>query len=159
MERLNQWLTLIANLGILVGIVFLAIEIQQNTNSLELNRQIALAEAYATRNNTVQDSQVEAALSPDFGEIFVKWEKGGNKALTEVELFRITSWETARLFRIESQYIMWEQGLLDREFIENLREITRRSAPGWRELGLVWIAHGGFRREIEKTLEELDGRK
>ena len=54
---------------------------------------------------------------------------------------------------------MWEQGLLDREFIENLREITRRSAPGWRELGLVWIAHGGFRREIEKTLEELGGGK
>ena len=159
MERLNQWLTLIASVGVLVGIVFLAIEIRQNTNSLELNRQIALAEAYATRNNTVQDAQVEAAISPDFGEIFVKWERGGNNVLTEAELFRITSWETARLFRIESQYIMWEQGLLDREFIENLREITRRSAPGWRELGLVWIAHGGLRREIEKTLEELDGGK
>ena len=78
MERLNQWFTLIASLGVLVGMVFLAIEIQQNTNSLEMNRQIALAEAYATRNNTVQGSQVEAALSPDFGEIFVKWERGGS---------------------------------------------------------------------------------
>jgi len=63
-----------------------------------MNRQIALADAYATRNNTVQDSQIQAALSPDFGEIFVKLQHDGNAALTVAELFRITSWETARLF-------------------------------------------------------------
>jgi hypothetical protein len=31
MERINQWLTLVANLGVIAGIVFLAYEIQQNT--------------------------------------------------------------------------------------------------------------------------------
>jgi hypothetical protein len=140
----------------MVGVVFLAIEIQQNTNSLELNRQIALADAYATRNNTVQDSHTQAALSPDFADLFVKWRRGGNAALTEAELFRVTSWETARLFRIESQYIMWEQGLLKQEFIDNLREITQRSVGGWLDLDLTWIAHGGFREEIEIALQQLD---
>ena len=51
---------------------------------------------------------------------------------------------------------MWEQGLLKQDFIDNLREITRRSVGGWRELDITWIAHGGFREEIEKALSQLD---
>lgn len=33
-DRLNKWLTLVANLAILGGLVFLALEIQQNTNAI-----------------------------------------------------------------------------------------------------------------------------
>jgi hypothetical protein len=33
MDKLNKWLTLTANIGVLAGIVFLAIEINQNTES------------------------------------------------------------------------------------------------------------------------------
>ena len=32
MERLNQWLTLIANFGVILGIVFVVIEVRQNTD-------------------------------------------------------------------------------------------------------------------------------
>ena len=32
LSELNEWLSLIANVGVLAGIIFLAIEIQQNTN-------------------------------------------------------------------------------------------------------------------------------
>jgi hypothetical protein len=159
MDKLNQWLTLLANVGVLVGIIFLAIEIQQNTHSLEMNRQIALADAYATRNNTVQASQVAAAMSPDFGDIFAKWQRGGSEALTDAERFRVRSWETARLFRLESQYIMWEQGLLEEEFADTLRDITLRSAEGWRDLQILWIPSGGYREEIERALREIDRRQ
>jgi hypothetical protein len=51
---------------------------------------------------------------------------------------------------------MWEQGLLKQEFIDNLREITQRSVGGWLDLDLTWIAHGGFRKEIEIALQQLD---
>ena len=34
---LNKWLTLIANISVVVGIVFLAIEVRQNTQTLEQN--------------------------------------------------------------------------------------------------------------------------
>jgi hypothetical protein len=156
MEKLNQWLTLLANIGVLVGIVFLAIEIQQNTNNLEINRQVALTEAYANRSSTVQEAQVAAALSSDFGEIYVKWQRGGSEALTESERFRVLSWETARMFRLESQYIMWEQGLLEEEFIDTLRDITMRNVEGWRDLGILWTPSGGFREEVERALQEID---
>ena len=31
MDRLNQWLTLAANVGVLLGIIFVAVEVRQNT--------------------------------------------------------------------------------------------------------------------------------
>ena len=35
MERLNQWLTLVANFGVVIGIVFLAYEMRLNTESMK----------------------------------------------------------------------------------------------------------------------------
>ena len=32
-DRLNRWLTLIANLGVVAGLVFLAVELNQNTKA------------------------------------------------------------------------------------------------------------------------------
>lgn len=43
MDKLNTWLTLIANIGVLAGIVFLAIEIRTNT---ETNR-IGIQESFS----------------------------------------------------------------------------------------------------------------
>ena len=34
-DKFNSWLTLLANVGVLAGIVFLALEIKQNTQMLE----------------------------------------------------------------------------------------------------------------------------
>jgi len=41
-DGLNQWLTLAANFGVLVGIVFLALEIRQNTDHLALQLEFAV---------------------------------------------------------------------------------------------------------------------
>ena len=41
LDRLNQWLTLLANFGVVAGIVFLAVEIRQNQALLEQNQQTA----------------------------------------------------------------------------------------------------------------------
>jgi hypothetical protein len=41
-ERLNRWLTLAANVGVLVGIVFLALEIRQNSDHLALQLEFAV---------------------------------------------------------------------------------------------------------------------
>ena len=34
LEKVNHWLTLLANVGVLVGIVFLVIEVRQNTEAI-----------------------------------------------------------------------------------------------------------------------------
>jgi hypothetical protein len=35
LSAINDWLTLAANIGVLAGIIFLAMEIQQNTTAMD----------------------------------------------------------------------------------------------------------------------------
>jgi hypothetical protein len=35
LDNLNKWLTLLANLGVMAGVIFLAIEVRQNQGMLE----------------------------------------------------------------------------------------------------------------------------
>jgi len=43
-EKLNSWLTLAANVGVIAGIVFLAIEIRQNSDAVRAQTKAQLAE-------------------------------------------------------------------------------------------------------------------
>ena len=38
-DKLNRWLTLVANLAVVAGIIFLAMEIRQNNSMVELEQQ------------------------------------------------------------------------------------------------------------------------
>jgi len=44
LDDLNKWLTLAANVGVLAGIIFLAIELQQNTNMMQAQTRQAITE-------------------------------------------------------------------------------------------------------------------
>jgi len=44
LEKLNKWLTLLANIGVLAGIIFLAIEIRQNSDAIRAQTRAQLAE-------------------------------------------------------------------------------------------------------------------
>lgn len=43
-DRLNKWLTLAANIGVIAGIVFLAIEIRQNSDAVRAQTRTQLSE-------------------------------------------------------------------------------------------------------------------
>lgn len=43
-EKLNRWLTFLANVGVIAGIVFLAVEIRQNSNAIRAQTRAQLAE-------------------------------------------------------------------------------------------------------------------
>jgi hypothetical protein len=137
---------------VIAGIVVIAIEIQQNTQSFEAKSDFTISDTY--RNEIVQDTLVQAALSPNFPEFYARWQRNGLGSLSDDERYRIELWETARLYRIEAHFIEWERGLQNQDFLEKeLRKIVSRNAMGWRELDLLWIAKGRFREEIDRALE------
>ncbi len=47
-DNLNKWLTLLGNLGVILGIIFLAMEIQQNTNMMQAQTRDAITEKQLT---------------------------------------------------------------------------------------------------------------
>ena len=72
MDELNQWLMLLANIGVLIGIGFLAYEIRQNTKATHAQTREAVlsatqAELQAVRDdpNLIHSIVKEEALSPD----------------------------------------------------------------------------------------------
>jgi hypothetical protein len=75
-DRLNRWLTLIANTGVLVGIVFLAVELRQNNENLA-------AQQRAIHFTTVADSWTIVAENPQLSELISK--DFGGEALSDAE--------------------------------------------------------------------------
>jgi hypothetical protein len=43
-EKLNRWLTLVANIGVIAGIIFLGVEIRQNSSMIRAQTRTQLAE-------------------------------------------------------------------------------------------------------------------
>ena len=77
---LSQTITVLANIGVIAGIVFLVIELQQNNELME-------AEARFNRMTAVTESYTIEALQPEITTILLKESNGDS--LTELEDFRI----------------------------------------------------------------------
>ena len=123
-EKLDRLLTLLANLGVIAGIIFLAIEIRQNTEMVRsqtrdsiTEKQIALFEWWATstENNRVRilGDRLELDLdSPEAAQY--AWMIAGNLRL----------WE--------NEWYQYQRGLFEPEEFEPRLNIWRRmvNSPG-----------------------------
>ena len=82
-DRLNRWLTLIANIGVIIGIVFLALEIQQ------ANRIAIASTEIGVRNNWLQLNESIYANS-EVAELWIK-AADPNTQWSAIEEVRITT--------------------------------------------------------------------
>ena len=65
MDRLNQWLTLIANVGVLAGVLFLAIEVRNSTVAITAQTQDSIADGFI-------DLNLATINNPNIGLTFAK---------------------------------------------------------------------------------------
>ena len=107
-DRLNQWLMIAANLGVLAGILFLAIEIEQNTTMTRAQTRDAMTEK--------QMAYYELVINNVEAENLVR--RSGNIS----ELDRTSDEFRKYVFIFLTQLRMWEnelyqyrQGLFDTE--------------------------------------------
>ena len=98
MEKLNQWLTLAANLGVLAGLVFLALEIQQNTSAI--NRQAEIERTSRIMQPYIQDvatlyERVKAVdgEEPEIGAFEERYDFSTKEAVSWVAFLQ-SSWRT-----------------------------------------------------------------
>ncbi len=153
-ERINQWFTLIANLGVVAGFVFLGVEIQQNTESLEQNRSLAIAQAHQERKDALDESYRSLANSDYLPGIFTKYEKEGPEAFTDEEMQRFIWQSFSGMSRLDSFHSWYEGGYVDEEFYDvNFRDVVRDLAPRWKAIG-IWPVRPAFRQEVERIFEE-----
>ena len=144
LDKLNGWLTLAANLGVLAGIVFLAIELDQS------NRQ-ARSDAFQARINEIDHQGREFALSDSLPSIYAKLEESGVDSLTPEELLRVSQWESARMARMHGQLVQYKNGFLDEASYRQLLQVGPRALPLWKELGKL---ENSVFDELIKTLQQ-----
>ena len=61
-SRLNEWLQILTSLGVLAGIIFLALEIQQANRIAIATTEITVREAFGSSNESVYTNSETAAL-------------------------------------------------------------------------------------------------
>lgn len=84
--RLNDWLTLLANFGVVVGIVFLVIEVRQNQAAIEESNLINRVQARSMEIDQFNDFRAFVSQSEDLSRIWV--EGSGGQPLDAVEQSR-----------------------------------------------------------------------
>ena len=148
-------------IGVIVTLIYLSMQIRQNTLSMAESRRLALAQTYQMRADALQDMVVTAA-NAELGEIIVKLTGHGypqNIAaldeLTELERGRFRLWQIAQQTHWDNMHFQHQQGFLADEYYQHeFRERVVRLAPTWRALNLT-SGRPAFFAEIERLEAEF----
>lgn len=100
-DRINKWLTLCANVGVFIGIGFLAYEIRQNTEATHAQ----------TREAVLTGRQVELQAVSDDPSLINSIIKQGE--LTTDEQIKLFTWLAAALSAREISWLQWRSGVID----------------------------------------------
>jgi hypothetical protein len=146
--------------GVVITLVYLAIQIRQNTQSMEEGRRLALAQTYQMRADALQSMVVHAASS-EIGRIIVKLTQlgypenvGALDELTDEEKGRFRLWQIAQQTHWDNTFFQYQQGYLDKEYYEEaFKERVGRLAPTWQALGLTQ-GRRSFMEEMARLARE-----
>ena len=130
---LGQAITILANIGVIAGIIFLALELRQNTAAVRLNAAQYLASEQAEINRI--------SLDRDFAELLVKSESVGYEALSEIEKVQLQGLSRSVLNVQQGLFYQYLQGSLDegiwagrcRQMVRMLK--TEEFLDVWRQSG------------------------
>ena len=150
-------------IAVVVTLVYLAIQIRQNTHAMAESRRLALAQTYQMRADALQEMLVHAAESEHIGPVITKLVDAGYPenvqslaVLTTVERGRFRQWQIAQQTHWDNMFYQYQQGFLDEEYYrDSFRVRVRRLAPIWQALDLIG-GRGSFDEEIRQILAETD---
>lgn len=147
-EKLSHWLTLVANLGVLAGIIFLAIELQQNNRLLESEARANRLENRLATNNYILT----------IPELRLAWIKNSNREpLNQEEILLLDRMGAIQMRQWEHAVVDFTEGLLDRRDIpiDNWRDQWHSEEAGeW--IRDYWNSGGEnrFRPEFVQFMQE-----
>lgn len=144
-DKMNQWLTLVANLGVIAGLVFLGYEVRQNTN-------IAMASAY--RDN-IQDIAAWRELfisDAEVARLYATYSSEGLRALGDTDQGRITAMVNNVMGVYENAYFARRYGIIgDEEWMRfQAGACIHYQLAVKNELSLRFTTPG-FRRHLDET--------
>jgi len=113
-DNLNRWLTLCANIGVVIGIIFLAFELQQNNELLKSQAQETQALSIQNATTLDQDFLLVIAADSALAETWFTYLRAPD-TLTEVKQLQASYLMAALLRRLEGVYLQKRLGSLSEE--------------------------------------------
>ena len=159
LENTNRWLTLTANIGVLAGIVFLAIEVGQNQEALEESnlineRTLAVTTSQAILDSTqIMDSSYRARAQNAALDELINIGHSSISSLSERERSQFFAWLRADMNSAESLWFFYDRGIISEEDFDGMIAsfCSRVITPGgqqWWHAEKEFFA-GGFRENID----------
>ena len=106
MDKLNRWLTLAANVGVLIGIIILIVELRQNSQIMRAQTRAQLSEGIV---NILNENNADLV----FNDILIRGAKA--EELSEVEQFTFNRHRNAMLAYWDNVFYQHKIGLYDVE--------------------------------------------
>jgi hypothetical protein len=128
-EKLNSWLSLGANVGVVIGLILLIVEINQNTAMMQ-------SQIHQSRTDTSLSEQQANYNSDYIPDIVVKVQSG--EALTEAERFRYGNYIRALNRNLDNQLWQYNHGFLGENIPRSVRNAVRKAVAN-SSLGIsIW---------------------
>ncbi len=151
----------LGSIAVLATLVYLSVQIRQNTRTMDETKKLALAQTYQMRSDALQMMLVHAADSEHIGPIITKLtgfgypeDIGALEHLSIEERGRFRQWQIAQQTHWDNMFFQYQQGFIDDEYYrDSFRERVRRLAPTWKALNVTG-ARRTFAAEIENILAE-----
>lgn len=151
----------LGSIAVLATLVYLSVQIRQNTRSMDEGKKLALAQTYQMRSDALQMMLVHAADSEHIGPIITKLtgagypeDIGALEDLTQEDRGRFRQWQIAQQTHWDNMFFQYQQGFIDDEYYrDSFRERVRRLAPTWKALNVTG-ARSSFVDEIDDILAE-----
>ena len=152
---------IIGALAVFLTLVYLALQIRQNTKSMDESKRLALAQTYQVRSDALQMMLVHAADSEHIGPIITKLTGAGYPEdigalddLSNIERQRFRLWQIAQETHWDNMFFQYQQGFIDEEYYrDSFRKRVKRLAPTWKVLKVAG-ARRSFDDEIKSILAE-----
>ena len=147
-DKANHWLVLITNFAVIAGIVFLAVELRQNTKQLELQSYQSWVAVNTELNIAVTDPLLSAIVSRGHAD---------SANLTSETYIAYAMFHMSMLQMAQSTHYLYREGSLDRELweLEMDRVAGILSIPGVRQ----WWDAGGRTQLTPGFVEFLESRE
>ena len=161
LEDLGNVGEFVAAIAVVVTLGYLAVQIRQNTRTMDESKKLALAQTYQMRADALQMMLVHAADSEHIGPIITRLtgagypeDIGALEHLSTEERGRFRQWQIAQQTHWDNMFFQYQQGFIDEEYYrDSFRERVRRLAPTWRALNVAG-ARRTFMAEIDSILAE-----
>lgn len=150
---LSQTLAVLANMGVIAGIILLVFELRQTNDAIR-------GATYQAHSDSVENWDKFLADSEFLPDTILRYRESEFEGLSREDQFRLYELALASFNRLDGLFYQYERGLLDEDYYRGMFSAELEiNVPRWRDSGLLEsqfyksAVRPTFREEIEKFLD------